>query len=109
MVYDTAVRIGAYLGLEPDRVYLHAGTRRGARALGLGAGREWLEIRELPVQFRRLNGRRLEDILCIYKRELDSIMRRLQPNKALQQPAQTLVVGRRVASPRRPTVDMRCS
>jgi len=26
--YDTAVRIGAFRGLVPDRVYLHAGTRR---------------------------------------------------------------------------------
>jgi hypothetical protein len=35
MVYDTALRIGANLGVEPDRVYLHAGTRVGARKLGL--------------------------------------------------------------------------
>ncbi len=33
--YDTAFRIGAYLRLFPTRVYLHAGTRGGARALGL--------------------------------------------------------------------------
>lgn len=34
-VYDTAFRIGAYLRLPPTRVYLHAGTRDGARALQL--------------------------------------------------------------------------
>ena len=94
-VYDTAIRIGAFLRLEPERVYLHAGTREGARSLSLGAGREWLEIRELPVQFRQLKGRRLEDVLCIYKRELKSLMRGLQPNKALQQTPQTRKVGRR--------------
>ena len=34
-VYDVAHRIGAYLQLEPDVVYLHRGTRIGARYLGL--------------------------------------------------------------------------
>ncbi len=34
-VYDTAQRIGIRLGLSPDRVYLHAGTRKGAKNLGL--------------------------------------------------------------------------
>jgi len=34
-VYDTALRIGAKLSLAPDRVYLHTGTRTGARKLGL--------------------------------------------------------------------------
>src|SRR5277367_2349600 len=33
-VYDTTLRIGAHLGIRPDRVYLHAGARKGARALG---------------------------------------------------------------------------
>jgi hypothetical protein len=36
-IYDTALRIGAKSGLEPDMVYLHAGTRKGAKALGLDA------------------------------------------------------------------------
>lgn len=31
--YDGAVRLGAFLGLEPKYIYLHAGTRRGAKAL----------------------------------------------------------------------------
>lgn len=34
-VYDTTLRIGAKLNLFPDKVYLHAGTRLGATALGL--------------------------------------------------------------------------
>ena len=33
-VYDTALRIGACFKLEPEKVYVHAGTREGARALG---------------------------------------------------------------------------
>lgn len=28
-VYDTAIRIGAWLGLDPERVYLHRGSREG--------------------------------------------------------------------------------
>jgi hypothetical protein len=36
VVYDIAHRIGAYLRREPEAVYLHAGTREGARALNLG-------------------------------------------------------------------------
>ena len=34
-IYDTALRIGAKKRLLPKKVYLHAGTRRGAQALGL--------------------------------------------------------------------------
>ena len=32
-IYDTAVRIGAHLRIEPDKVYLHAGAREGIKAL----------------------------------------------------------------------------
>ena len=38
-VYDTALRLGAALGLEPTVIYLHAGTRKGAAALGLPTGK----------------------------------------------------------------------
>lgn len=34
-VYDISHRIGAYLSLAPEAIYLHAGTREGARALNL--------------------------------------------------------------------------
>lgn len=69
-VYDAALAIGARLGLEPERVYLHAGTRDGARHLGLGRGRKSLEIDELPRAFRRLRPREIEDCLCIYEERL---------------------------------------
>lgn len=69
-VYDTAVRIGRYLGLAPQRVYLHAGTRAGAKALGLDTSRGVLERDELPVPLRRLACDAAEDFLCIYKDEL---------------------------------------
>jgi hypothetical protein len=67
-IYDAAQRIGAYLGLSPARVYLHAGVRKGAKALGLKTkGRRTLEISELPKALRGLPGDDIENFLCIYK------------------------------------------
>jgi hypothetical protein len=69
-IYDITTRLGAFLGLEPERVYLHAGTREGARHLGIITRRESFEPSELPQAFRRLRPREIEDCLCIYKRQL---------------------------------------
>jgi hypothetical protein len=80
MVYDTAVRVGAQLGLSPRHVYLHAGVREGAAALGLGVGVDRLRKRDLPNEFQRLAAREIEDCLCIYKEDLARIMNR-QVNK----------------------------
>lgn len=55
MIYDTAHRIGAFLKLEPEFVYLHAGTRVGAAALGFPRSREKLEMHELPTEFMQLS------------------------------------------------------
>jgi hypothetical protein len=67
MVYDTAVRLGAHRGLEPKDVYLHAGTRAGAKALGLNHRARSIPRRDLPAPLRRIPATELEDILCIYK------------------------------------------
>ncbi|MEK6285973.1 MAG: hypothetical protein AABO57_09560 [Acidobacteriota bacterium] len=67
LLYDTALRIGAKLGIMPDRVYLHSGTRRGARALGLPSKRRSISIAELPVALRGLKPHEIEDCLCIFK------------------------------------------
>ncbi|MBI1997211.1 MAG: hypothetical protein HYW03_03845 [Deltaproteobacteria bacterium] len=67
MVYDTALRIGARLGLEPERVYIHSGTRVGARRLGLDWRAKWIEPKDLPKPLRSLPPWQVEDILCIYK------------------------------------------
>jgi hypothetical protein len=68
-VYDTTLRIGARFGLEPSKVYLHAGTRIGAKALGLDVRTGTLELAELPAELRTLSAREIEDLLCIYKGE----------------------------------------
>jgi hypothetical protein len=53
---------------------VHAGTRDGARALGLNAQRHALEMSELPPAIRKLTAREAEDLLCIYKSKLrDSV------------------------------------
>ena len=72
MVYDTALRIGAKLGLEPEVVYLHRGTRSGMKALGLDVGRPFIEVDELPQALRSLRPHEIEDCVCIYKSELGS-------------------------------------
>jgi hypothetical protein len=65
-VYDTSLCIGAQLHLYPTNVYLHAGTRRGARALGLKAEAA-LKLSDLPREFRSLRPHEIEDVLCIFK------------------------------------------
>jgi hypothetical protein len=64
--YDASLRIGAALGLEPEYVYLHCGTRHGARMLGLNYREPWLAVSEIPEPLQVLSARELEDILCIY-------------------------------------------
>lgn len=68
--YDVAFRIGAHLGIEPERVYLHAGTRKGAKALGLPHRRATLEVHELPRAIGKLRPYEIEDFLCIYEEHL---------------------------------------
>jgi len=67
VVYDTSLRIGARFELEPEVVYLHAGTRQGARRLGLAWRRETLLLDELPPDLQGLSAREAEDVLCIYE------------------------------------------
>jgi|SRR6218665_8795 len=68
-IYDTAVRIGAYLDLFPEKVYLHAGAKVGAEGL-LGPLKSNTLLKwDLPDTFAQsdLTCYELEDILCIFK------------------------------------------
>src|SRR5262249_18507831 len=65
--YDSALRIGAKLGRLPTKVYLHRGTREGARRLGLPSQARALNLDAFPEPLRDLPPHELEDILCIYK------------------------------------------
>lgn len=64
-VYDITQRIGAFLGVEPKVIYLHAGTRVGAKALGFSGNS--VTKQELPAAFSRLSPGEIEDCLCIFK------------------------------------------
>lgn len=66
LVYDIAHRIGSYLKLEPEEVYLHAGTRSGAKSIGLDVSRVSIPLNEFPEGLRSLSASQLEDVLCIY-------------------------------------------
>jgi len=63
--YDVADRLGMYLRLEPKLVYLHAGTLRGARSMGL-QGPGPLKKSQLPKELWSLTPAEREDFFCIY-------------------------------------------
>jgi hypothetical protein len=67
-IYDIAHRIGAYFRKAPERVYLHAGTKVGARALNISG--ESIDPTVLPPPFSRLRPAEIEDCLCLCKDEL---------------------------------------
>jgi len=75
--YDTALRLGEFLGTRPSRIYLHAGARVGALALAekglLNDGLKlthkvnFLEMNAFPKAIRSLEPFEIEDFLCVYK------------------------------------------
>jgi hypothetical protein len=66
-VYDTSLRLGVYLDLWPKRVYLHAGTKKGCKALGVTTNGKTAEIESLPAAIRTLDAYHAEKFLCIFK------------------------------------------
>ena len=69
-IYDTSLRIGAKLNLLPEKVYLHTGTRDGAKALGFDSKAKFIELSDFPVEFQVLKPHEIEDVLCIFKDKL---------------------------------------
>ncbi|MGD0797735.1 MAG: hypothetical protein ABR910_08430 [Acidobacteriaceae bacterium] len=67
-VYDVAHRVGAYFGMAPTVVYLHAGTTIGAAVFGLKGNT--IQRTMLPEAFAELTAAEIEDCLCIYKEQL---------------------------------------
>jgi hypothetical protein len=67
-MYDIAHRIGAYFRKAPEFVYLHAGTKIGARVFNITG--DFVDPKALPKEFSRLSPPEIEDCLCIYKDEL---------------------------------------
>lgn len=76
-IYDFAIRYGFSKGIEPEDVYLHAGTLEGAKAVlpekkKIRPGNT-IAVKEFPTPLQNLNGLHLENLLCIYKKELKRI------------------------------------
>lgn len=69
-VYDVSVRVAAFLGKYPDRIYLHGGTREGARAFKIDSSRESVSKFELPRPIRKMPCHMIEDFLSKKKKEL---------------------------------------
>jgi hypothetical protein len=67
-VYDIAHRLGTHFGEAPQLVYLHAGSRTGARVFNISD--DSFDPRILPKAFSRLAPSEIEDCLCIYRDEL---------------------------------------
>jgi hypothetical protein len=70
--YDISSRIAGYLRLKIDDVYLHAGTKIGARKLGIKAKKK-ISRDELVAHFPQLrcfDAEDIENFLCIYKDRL---------------------------------------
>lgn len=77
-IYDTALRIGACTGVEPKKVYLHAGAREGARTLknaGINAEEENGILIGMPREFELLEPREIEDCLCVCRGAISFLRR----------------------------------
>lgn len=72
-VYDIATRIGAFLQLEPESVYLHAGVKLGWVALlhaqDLPCDKTQLRVHRenWPDELKVLTADEVEDFLCTYR------------------------------------------
>ncbi|AFZ51463.1 hypothetical protein [Dactylococcopsis salina] len=66
--YDVARRLGAWLGLKPSCVYLHAGAAMGAKKLGIRG--EVVPLSVFPKEIQSLGTMHAENFLCIYKHQI---------------------------------------
>ena len=63
--YDVARRLGAWLDMQPEMVYLHAGAADGAKKLGIEG--EMVSLNDFPDEIQNLGATHAENFLCIYK------------------------------------------
>ncbi|HTV48656.1 MAG TPA: hypothetical protein VMG59_09460 [Phycisphaerae bacterium] len=77
--YDTSFRIGISMNIYPEKIYLHRGTRTGAKALGFNEkDKDILEKSEFETkypEFEKLQPYQIEDFLCVKKKELPNFKR----------------------------------
>lgn len=98
-IYDTAVRIGAYFGIEPNQIYLHAGTREGIKQLEEkgylvegSSKRKVIGLNEMPEEFEDLSADEIQHLACskkdVFKNDLD-VKRKQFPTKKTNHKLQT--------------------
>lgn len=83
-IYDTSMRIAKFKNIEPDKVYLHAGARKGFEVLeekgyiASGASKKkFLTNDELPKEFQeKLKCHEAENLACLYKEEFGRLLMR---------------------------------
>jgi len=68
-VYDVAVRFGAWRRMKPGKIYIHAGTSAGLKALGINPSfwGETIPMDALPAILRNKDPDEVEDFLCTYR------------------------------------------
>lgn len=86
-VYDVAVRVAAFVGIEPKSVYMHAGVRQGFKALAQALDRQgypkadWylrhlrddkVKVNNFPRPLDSMKADDVEDILCTYREVFES-------------------------------------
>ncbi|MDW3181308.1 hypothetical protein [Roseobacter sp.] len=81
MVYDTSLRIGAHLKVEPSKVYLQSGALEGAKEYFRLAGLAQnlypggaLEIQAFPLLKFELSASEIENFLCTMRRSMNPII-----------------------------------
>src|SRR5690606_36716857 len=65
--YHTTLKLASYLNIFPEYIYLHIGTRDGAKYFGLNYKNAYIEKTDLPNESHILELYEIVDFLCIYK------------------------------------------
>lgn len=76
-IYDTAMRIASHMKIEPDKVYLHAGARKGIEILEekgyvrRGSSKlKYIELKNMPKTMQELKAAENEHLLCSMKENM---------------------------------------
>lgn len=79
-IYDTSMRIASHLNIEPDKIYLHAGARKGMEILEEkgyveqgSSKRKYVEIKEMPKPMQQLKAAETEHMLCSMKDSISKL------------------------------------
>lgn len=88
-IYDTSMRIASKLNIEPDKVYLHAGARKGMEILEekgyVPEGtckKKYVEKKDLPLLLQALKEAEIEHLCCSMKKELQKLIDHLTKDEA---------------------------